>query len=274
MEYLQDGNAINMKIKLFYSDHQDTTFLANVIKEQLVEADFEVTTANDFDLGIAIGGDGTFLHMVTASNFRDDVLYVGINNGTLGFLQEIKPNELTNFIEVLKNKQYRVEEVSYEEITINTDQDKIHINALNEVVLRDVSLRTAYFDIAIDEDILENYVGDGIMVSTPIGSTAYNLSCNGAVIYNNLKALEITPLAPINNYVYRTLSNSVIIPDDKIIHIKPTHRTTSIAVFIDGINHEYDVVNNIEIKLSQKRIKVIRLYSYNYTSIIYNKFLN
>lgn len=262
-----------MKIRLFYNDHKDTIFLAEVIKEQLIESGFEISNNDKFDLGIAIGGDGTFLHMVTESKFRDNCLYVGINNGTLGFLQEIKPNELNNFIDVLKNNKYKIEEVSYEEITVNEQNKKYHYNALNEVVIRDLSLRTAYFDITIDKVILENYVGDGIMVSTPIGSTAYNLSSNGAIIYNGVNALEITPLAPINNYVYRTLSNSVIIPDEKIIGIKPTSRTKSIGLFIDGVNHEFETVDDIEIKLSKKRIKVIRLDSYNYTSIIFNKFL-
>ena len=262
-----------MKIKLFYNEEKDSTFIRNILESLLKKSNFKITTSNSFDLGIAIGGDGTFLHMVMKSNFNSNALYVGINNGTLGFLQEIKPNEIKSFINNLTHKKYKIEELSYEEIIVKTKDKKVKFNSLNEVVVRDNNLKTAYFDVKIDDEVLEKFVGDGLMVSTPTGSTSYNLSSGGAIIYNGLNVLEITPLAPINNYIYRTLGNSVIIPDTKVIKLIPNGRTTSVSVFIDGILHSFDSIEEIELKLSKNKIKVIRMNEYDYTKVIYNKFL-
>lgn len=262
-----------MKVKLFYNEEKDTTFIRDVLDNSLSSVGIALTTEDDFDIGIAIGGDGTFLHMVMKSNFRSDCLYVGINNGTLGFLPEVKPTEIKSFINDLKNKKYKVEELSFEEIMVKTDDKVTKHNALNEVVVRELSLRTAYLDIMINGEILEDFVGDGVMISTPTGSTSYNLSSGGAIVYNGLNVLEITPLAPINNYIYRTLSNSVVIPDTRDIKIVPFRRTKDLNIFIDGVNYKYENAQEIEVKLSKNKINVIRLEDYDYTKIINSKFL-
>lgn len=262
-----------MKIKLFYNEEKDTTFIRDILGSSLKSAGLEVTEKDKFDIGIAIGGDGTFLHMVMKSNFRSNALFVGINNGTLGFLQEVKPNEIKRFVNDLKKKKYRIEELSYEKVTIYSGKKKTTYNALNEVVVRDAFLKTAYLDIKINDETLENFVGDGLMVSTPTGSTSYNLSSGGAIVYNGLNVLEITPLAPINNYIYRTLSNSVIIPDTRDIKIVPVKRTSTVSIFIDGMKYDYEHVDKIDVSLSKDKIKVIRLDDYDYTKIIFNKFL-
>ncbi len=262
-----------MKIKLFESSNSDSTFIKEILTSLLIKAGFKVTESKKFDIGIAIGGDGTFLHMIMESNFNPDVLFIGVNNGTLGFLQEIKPNEIKNFIKNLEKNDYKIEELSFEEIEVTSEGKKKKFKSLNEVVVRERDLKTAYFDVLIDEETLENFVGDGIMVSTPTGSTSYNLSGGGAIIYNGIHALEITPLAPINNYIYRTLTNSIIFPDSKIINIIPTKRTTSVNLFIDGNLYPFETIDKIEMRLSKDKIKVIRMNEYDYTKIIYNKFL-
>ncbi len=130
------------------------------------------------------------------------------------------------------------------------NNEELHLNALNEVVVRDINLKTMYMDVFIDGKLLENYVGDGLMISTPIGSTAYNLSGYGAIIYNGLHTLQITPLAPINNNIYRTLINSVVIPEDNLIKLYPVHRTNGVVVIVDGINYRIESLDCIEIKIS------------------------
>lgn len=262
-----------MKIKLFESKNVDSSFIKEILKSLLTKEGFIITESNRFDIGIAIGGDGTFLHMVMETGFNTSALFIGINSGTLGFLQEIKPNEIKKFIKNLASKKYKVEELSFEEIIVESKGKKDKYKSLNEVVVRERDLKTAYLDVLIDGNILENFVGDGVMVSTPTGSTSYNLSGGGAIIYNGIHALEITPLAPINNYIYRTLLNSVIIPDTKVINIVPVKRTKAVNIFIDGNIHSYNSIDKIELKLSKEKIKVIRMNEYDYTTIIYNKFL-
>lgn len=262
-----------MRVKLFSNNKEDSQFIANIMKSELVREGISVSKDN-FDVGIAIGGDGSFLHMVRQTKFDTNCMYVGINSGTLGFLQEIKPTEINDFIKVLKKEKYKVEKLSFENIIVKIKGKEKTYHALNEVVIRDINLDTMYVDVIIDEVLLEKYVGDGLMVSTPIGSTAYNLSGNGAIIYSGLHTLQITPLAPINNNVYRTLTNSVVLPENKEIKLIPRGRTKDLIIVIDGVNYLANDLEYIKVLISQDKLNCIRLNNYEYTNIINDKFLN
>jgi len=261
-----------MKVRLFYHDNLDTSLIKDVLVK-MISKDFEIVEDDDFDLGISIGGDGTFIHMIRESNFNSKSLFLGINNGTLGFLTEVKPDELKKMLNNLIIKNYYVEELSYEEILVKTTKKEYDFKSLNEIVVRDKLLKTAYLDVYINNEKLESFVGDGVMISTPTGSTSYNLSSGGSIIYNGLNVLEVTPLSPINNYIYRTLNNSIIIPDNREIDIKVTNRTKDLNIFVDGDSYLLDDVINVDIKLSKNKINVIRFNGYDYTKIINNKFL-
>ncbi len=262
-----------MKIKLFPNKNNDSLFIADILKDELKNNGFSLVES-DYDLVIAIGGDGSFLHMVNSNDFNTNIRYIGINNGTLGFLQEIKPTELSSFIQNLKDESYKEELISFENIKIVTKDEAYYFKCLNETVIRDMNLSTAYLDVFINGTFLEKFVGDGLMVSTPSGSTAYNMSCNGAIIFNGIHTLQVTPIAPINNNIYRTISNPIVLPEDRIIKLVPTNRTTDIMLLVDGVNHLIKNVNYIEIRVSDTKLKCIRMNDYDYTNIINDKFLN
>lgn len=262
-----------MKTKLFYNESSESKFLSEVLKNKLNSADIEVVD-EDYEIGIAIGGDGSFLHMVADNEFDTNMLYIGVNNGTLGFLQEVKPTELNNFVHVLKDRNYNIEDISYEEIKVITNDNEYSFKTLNEVVVRDEYMQTTYLKVTIDDNLLENFVGDGLMISTPIGSTAYNLSSSGAIIYNGLHTLQLTPLAPINNRIYKSIINPVVLPETKIIKMYPVERTKDLIILIDGVKHIIKDVVRVEVQISKDKLKCIRLNEYDYTTIINDKFLN
>ncbi len=262
-----------MKIKLFPNPNSDSLFIADILKSELNKNNYQLVDDN-YDLAIAIGGDGSFLHMVNINNFNTKIKYIGINNGTLGFLQEIKPTELSSFINNLKSGDYKEELLSFEDIKVITKDEVYYFNCLNETVIRDMNLSTAYLDVYINGTYLEKFVGDGLMVSTPSGSTAYNLSCNGAIIFNGIHTLQMTPIAPINNNIYRTIGNPIVFPENRVIRLVPTNRTTDIMLLVDGVNHLIKNVNAIEICVSDEKLKCLRMQDYDYTQIINDKFLN
>lgn len=262
-----------MKIKLFPNKNDDSLFISDILKNELKNNGFSIVE-NDYNLAIAIGGDGSFLHMVNANDFNTKIKYIGINNGTLGFLQEIKPTEISSFIKHLKDESYKEELISYENIKVITNDAAYYFKSLNETVIRDMNLSTAYLEVYINGTFLENFVGDGLMISTPIGSTAYNLSCNGAIIFNGIHTLQVTPIAPINNNIYRTISNPIVLPENRVIKLIPTKRTTDIMLLVDGVNHSLKNVKSIEIRVSEDKLKCIRMSNYDYTNIINDKFLN
>lgn len=234
-----------------------------------------IVADKNFDLGIAVGGDGAFLRMIKNNNFNSNIYYVGINSGTLGFLQEVKIDEIDKFIYELKNNDYKVEEIGIQETTINHGNSSSKFYSLNEIVIRDKNLKTLKLDITIDGDLLEKFIGEGVLVASSTGSTAQNLSFGGSIVYNTFSSLQITPIAPINSKVYRSLLNSVIIPDKKVIDIIPDSSICDkeLIVTIDGENNYYDNVSSITTKIDSKKIKCLRLKHYNFPQKINEKLL-
>ena len=169
------------KVKLFTNDNEQSKMIENNVKEVLLKNNFEIV-GKDYDLAIAIGGDGSFLRMLKHNTFNSNIYYVGINAGTLGFLQEIKPSEVEEFIANLNNNNFDIEEVGIQETTINTGDANSTFYSLNEIVIRDKELNAIKMDVEIDNNKLETFVGDGLLISTSIGSTAYNLSFGGSIV--------------------------------------------------------------------------------------------
>ena len=171
------------KIRLFVNNNERSLEVAKNIQEKLEKKNFQIVD-EDYEIAIAIGGDGSFLRMVKEANFNDKCIYVGINAGTLGFAQEINLDEINEFVKVLERDEYKIEEIGIAEIEIITPDSCSKQLALNELVVRDLDLNTTNIKIEVENNLLENYVGDGILISTSFGSTAYNLSFGGSIVYN------------------------------------------------------------------------------------------
>ena len=259
-------------IKLFVNHNDESIKTAKLIKEKLLENGY-IVNDKKYELAIAVGGDGSFLRMVKSNNFNSDIYYVGINSGTLGFLQEVKVDEIDKFILELKNGLYKVEEIGIQETIINHQDSSSKFYSLNEIVIRDKNLKVAKLNISINEDLLERFLGDGVLIASSSGSTAHNLSYGGSIVFNTFTSLQLTPMGPINSKVYRSLINSVIIPDKMEIKIKPEEDHKDLLVTIDGENKFYDNVNDITTKIDDKKIKCLRLSHYNFPQKINEKLL-
>ena len=260
------------KVKIFYNNNDKSINTFNEVKDKLIKNGF-IIVENDYNIAIAIGGDGSFLRMVKETNFKSDVLYLGINTGTLGFAQEIHVNELDELIENLKTGNYKVNEFGVQETNLYSNNENSKFYSLNDIVIRDMDLNTLKLDIFIDDALLEHFAGDGILVSTSFGSTAYNLSFRGSIIYNTFHALELTPVAPLNNKTYRTLANSLVLPQNKNIEIIPVSNK-NLIVTVDGENKYYQNVDKIDTILSDKTIMCYQNIDYNFVKKINDKFLS
>ncbi len=261
------------KIKIYCNENKKSSNVYIKLEKLLVKNNFEIVDKNP-DLAVAIGGDGSFLRLVKQENYNSKLLYIGINSGTLGFLQEVRINEISELIKALNENNFSVEEVGIQETVIVTNENKYLFNSLNEIVIRDKDLNTAFLKILIGNNLLEDYSGDGILISTSVGSTAYNLSFGGSIIYNILHTLQITPVAPLNNKSYRTLNNSVVVPDKACIKIVPNKCKNNLLVSVDGENKILNNVKFIKTKVDKKRIKFMRFKKYNYWQKVNEKFLS
>ena len=258
------------KVKIFANENEVSYKIKLKLIEELEKYNFEIVEENH-DLAIAIGGDGSFLRMVNNTNFNSDIYYVGINTGTLGFLQEIKPNNLEYFVSSLNDNDFKVDNIGTLETKITTDDSVSRHFSLNEIVIRQMELNALTMEIYVDGYFLETFAGDGILVSTSVGSSAYNTSFHGALIYNTLHTLQITPIAPLNTKVYRNLLTPIVLPEKKHILVKPIKR--DLIITFDGTNKRYENVKKIGCFVKNKKIKFLRMKDYNFINIVNEKFL-
>ena len=224
-------------------------------------------------LNICIGGDGAFLRMVHKYKFPN-IPFIGINTGHLGFFQEISPDNLDSFVEKFHLGDYSIEEISLIEACIYSRESCVTLTGLNEIVIKGIESRVIHLNIYIDDEHFERVSGDGVIISTPIGSTAYNYSCGGSVVSPYLNVLQLAPIAPINSKSYRCLPNSLIIPKDTPIVLTPEFRDeSSVLIVIDGKQFTYDNIYKMSFGFSNMKLKRLSMNKKNFWANVRDKFL-
>lgn len=261
------------RIKIYCNDNRQSGDTLSILREGLEQNNFTIVDDNP-DLAITIGGDGAFLRMVKGEEYNSDLIYVGINAGTLGFLQEIKINDIDNFIECLNNNNYKIDKVGVQETTILTDDISNVYYSINEIVIREIDLNTSFLSVSINGNVLEKYVGDGLLIATSVGSTAYNLSFGGSIVYSALHTLQITPIAPLNSKAYRSLLNSVVVPEKASIRIVPMNNKVNLLISVDGENKRLNNVKQINTLVDDKRLQFLHLENYSFWEKVNDKFLS
>ena len=219
------------------------------------ELDIEIAKdISEADILFSIGGDGTFLNTAKMT----DRPIIGINTGTLGYLTEVNPDDLQKALKSILSDNYTVENrMMVEGKIIKSDGDEINIpESLNEIAISKNVNGVVRFDAIVNGKLITSYIADGILVCTPTGSTAYNLSCGGPIVDPTAEILTITPIAP-----HTVLNKSIVLSKNSIIKIKITELrdNTSAYVLNDGIPNKLESGDIVEIKKSDKITKIIKL---------------
>lgn len=220
------------------------------------------------DLIIVFGGDGTFLH--TSLNFiGTGIPLMGINLGRIGFLTEIETNELGEALDHIIAGDYRVEDRNTLAVSLKNKEGVYEKKyAVNDVVInRAADGEMLKVDMHINKEFVNSYRGDGIIVSTPTGSTAYSFSAGGPIINPQVKALLITPLCPHAVHV-----KPMVISDDEVIEIDVEGQKDKVYLTTDGrdsikIKRE-DIV---KIESSDREISLIKFPDRTFYTILRNK---
>lgn len=186
----------------------------------------------DPDIVIGFGGDGTLLKWLISKNYNTNAKYIGVNCGTLGFLQDFEVTNVKNFVDNIPN--YFEQKLNFVELKITGNNNKQHtFFALNEFKITTCNAKALRTRVKINNALLENFVGTGLILATPTGSTAQNISSVGSIIYPGIEAIQMTPSeANINNKM-RCLSKSICIPKGITINLTPKS-PESINIVSDG----------------------------------------
>lgn len=224
--------------------------IAQYIQNEL--KDFMLYNQDAPDLVISIGGDGTML--LSIHQYMDqDVSFVGIHTGTLGFFTDYQKNEVDELITAIKADQYKITPRHLLEVTVFHEGKKDTYLALNEMRI-DHGYTTQVIDVYIDGELLEVFRGNGLCVSTPSGSTAYNRSIGGAVIYPGSPVMQLTEVAAIQHNAYRSLGASLILDDSRVIKLTGQH-FDQVYLGIDHLAYHLNNVEKIEIRIAKKTVK-------------------
>lgn len=225
------------------------------------------------ELNICIGGDGAFLRAIHRNKFPTTP-FIGINTGHLGFFQEVSPANINEFVERYAENDFWTEEMFLVDAEVCTKTKCFYLTGINEFAIKGIKSKIVHLAMYIDENHLQKFSGDGLIISTPAGSTGYNFSSGGSIIYPSLKSLQITPLSPISSKAFRSLPTSAVIPGDSVITIKPEYRyENTILIVNDGMEFKYDNITHINVKLSDKKINKISLSKDSYWENLKSKFL-
>ena len=227
LKVLQQKNIVVFFEKQFYDLYQEQNMLPKKFPTFSHFSDLN----NSFDLFFTVGGDGTILRSISyIRNLNIPVL--GINTGRLGFLATIQKEEIEQAIELLFKKEFTIQERTLLTVkTIPTSETDLDINfALNEVTIaRKNTTSMIGVKTYLDDEYLTNYWADGLIVSTPTGSTGYSLSCNGPVVLPNSKSIVITPIAPHN-----LNARPLIISDSTKIKLEVSGRESEFLMSLDS----------------------------------------
>ncbi len=250
--------AEELKIDLYF-DNQISKFLGK-----------KYSTNNNnstYDLLIAIGGDGTILS-AAQKVFKTKIPILGLNIGKLGFLTETSIESIKDVLINIINKKYFLDKRSLIEIKIKNSANIFY--GLNEVVIdKGNSSRMISVETFVEKEALLIFNGDGVIVTTPTGSTGYSLATGGPLISPSAAVIGITPIS-----AHMLTARPVILPDDKKIKIKVTSKFKKARLVVDG-NQEV-VLNSsdtIEIKKSKYSINLVRQNSWSFYDLLRKKLL-
>lgn len=260
---------------LFFYYHKDEETKERILRliEIAEENGFTIVDSDkEANIIASIGGDGTFLQAVRKSHFRQDCLYVGITReGESGLYCDFNIDNFDDMLHSLMHEELEVRRFPVIKAQIN---DGTTYYCLNEISVRSTIVKTIVIDVHIDDRQFETFRGDGLIVSTPTGSTGYSKSANGAVIDPLTACYQVSEVASLNNNQYRTLGSSFILNKGRklrldILQLGNDHPIISLDNEAFPIRRIY----NVKVEMDDTVIKTVKLKNNSYWDRVKRTFL-
>jgi len=256
------------------------SFVISKITEIFKEAEVEVINSyeinkykfnGNIDILIVLGGDGTLLGIARDINEKLRVPIFGVNIGNLGFLSSIDIHDLEVALKKIKAKEYRIQKRILLQCNPNDEKLLPNYKALNDIVIaRGTLSRMAKFQVFIDKKLYYTFKGDGLIIATPTGSTAYSFSAGGPFIYPDVDVITITPICPHTKGMQTIVLNS-----SSEIEIKAENQGGEIYLTFDG-QIAIQKLNDTFIKITKAKehAELLLLDDYDYFNVLRKKILN
>jgi NAD+ kinase len=220
------------------------------------------------DLILVLGGDGTMISTARMIGDRE-VPVLGVNYGGLGYLAEFRIEELYTALETILSGNYRLDRRVMLAVELLRGSDAVTSHqVLNDVVINKSALaRIIEIEAYLNQLFVNSFRADGLIISTPTGSTAYNLSAGGPVIFPSMNAVVITPICPF------TLSNRpIVVPDDATIELRLKTEQEDVALTLDGqVGFPLKVEDRVVIRKSSRTFNLVQPMNRNYFDVLRDK---
>lgn len=247
--------------------------LAQKMKTYLLDFDLRYDEEAP-DLVISVGGDGTLLCAFHRYCHRlDKTAFVGVHTGHLGFYADWVPEEIEKLVIAIAKTPYQVVEYPLLEVAIryiNGGREAKYL-ALNECTVKCVS-GTLVMDVEIRGDLFERFRGDGLCISTPTGSTAYNKALGGAILHPSLEAIQVTEMASINNRVFRTIGSPLVLPAHHTCLLKPVNHV-DFQITIDHLSLLHKEVKSIQCRVADEKVRFARFRPFPFWRRVRDSFI-
>lgn len=259
------------KLALWFEKKEIKCFLEEMEAEETPDRSAEKATTipNTVNWLVVLGGDGTLLGAARMLG-RHGLPILGVNLGGLGFLTGIPLEQLYPAIEMMIEGHLGVESrVMLENSVIREGKEILRFQVLNDVVINKMTLaRIIDLDVTINEEFLTTFRADGLIISTPTGSTAYNLSAGGPILYPTMETFIITPICP-----FALTNRPIILPDSDVIKIKMGHHSKEkVVLTFDGqVGFDFYRGDELIISKSREKIKLLSPPDRSYFEILRTK---
>jgi NAD+ kinase len=266
-----DNTAINtaLKVQDWLKEKGSECIFFHSIGEFSLFTQSEINTINNSDAIVALGGDGTMLAVSRIIGGRE-IPIIGINMGSLGFITEILRDNLFDTLEDIFSGRYEIDERSMLNAEVFRDKQVVTFYlALNDIVIgKGIMAKISNFDLLINDVYVSTIKADGVIISSPTGSTAYNLSAGGPILYPSLKGLVFTPICP------HTLNvRPIVLPEDFIIDIVISSHIKEIFLTIDGqIGFALKKDDRVRCKVAKEKTFLVVPIGRDYFKILREKF--
>ena len=284
----KNNQSIGIIVNTIKGDPADIlSKIKNILKKHKIEPiiiDYDISSyqninkaskiLKDVSMLISIGGDGTLLSALKIA-IKYNISVLPIYNGSLGFISEIPPDEAYFILEeYLNNKKSLYEIESRTLLEVKLSQKKINKNskikkylAVNELVLGKCDGRAIYIDVSIENKMVSSIVGDGVVIATPTGSTAYALSAGGPVLAPTIDAISFVPIAP-HSLTFRPL----VIPKGDTIQLELSKKSFKAMITIDGYDIcKFDKNDILKAQISEKHCYIFQSAKRLFYDILRNK---
>ncbi|MCR6111362.1 NAD kinase [Bacillus sp. A301a_S52] len=262
-----------MKFNVRTRGDQASNILTQKIKNYLQEFKLDYHEEKP-DIVISVGGDGTLLEAFHQYTHRlEETSFVGVHTGHLGFYADWQPDEVEKLVIHIAKTPFKIVEYPLLEVIIRYqgETNSKRFLALNESTVKSTE-GSLVMDIEIKGDLFETFRGDGLCISTPSGSTAYNKALGGAILHPSLASIQLAEMASINNRIYRTVGSPLVLPQHHTCIMKPKY-DADFQVSVDHLHLVQKQVKAIQYRVAEEKIRFARFRPFPFWKRVKESFI-